>query len=198
MNAQDARAGEIVEASTAGFTAQCYQLFDLPALGSLVKTGEGDLELYAVVHHAATQGIEPNRKPVARGKDEASEQAIYDANPQLPRLLRSEFSALVVGFNQNGQLRQYLPPRPARIHSFVYTLTSEEMLAFSRRLSFISLLLEAEAAVPSEELTAAVLRRLAAAYADPRPFLVGAGKELAVLLGRDYARLKIILERIRP
>jgi len=198
MNTTNERLGEIVEAGTSGFTAQSYQLFDLPPLGSLVRTGEGTLELYAVVHHAATQGIEPNRKPVARGKDETSEQAIYDANPQLPRLLRSEFSALVVGFKENGQIRQYLPPRPARIHGFVYTLANEEILAFSERLGFISLLLEAEAAVPSEELTAAALRRLAAAYADPRSFLVGAGKELAVLLGRDYARLKIILERIRP
>ena len=198
MNTINERIGEIVEAGTAGFTAQSYQLFELPPLGSLVRTGEGELELYAIVHHAATQGIEPNRKPVARGKDETSEQAIYDANPQLPRLLRSEFSALVVGFKENGQIRQYLPPRPARIHSFVYTLTTEEILAFSQRLSFISLLLEAEAAVPSEELTAAALRSLAAACDDPRPFLVGAGKELAVLLGRDYARLKIILERIRP
>ena len=198
MNAQNERAGEVVETSTAGFTAQSYQLFDLPPLGSLVKTGEGELELYAVVHHAATQGIEPNRKPVARGRDETSEQAIYDANPQLPRLLRSEFSALVVGFNEKGLIRQYLPPRPARIHGFVYSLTNAEILAFSKRLSFISLLLEAEAAVPSEELAAAALRRLASAYDDPRPFLVSAGKELAVLLGRDYARLKIILERIRP
>jgi hypothetical protein len=33
---------------------------------------------------------------------------------------------------------------------------------------------------------------------NPHAFLIGAGKELAALLGQDYARLKAILERIRP
>jgi hypothetical protein len=192
------RLGEVVEASTTGFTAQAYELYELPPLGSLVKTSEGERELYAVVYHATTEGIEPGRKPIARGKDEASEQAIFESSPQLSKLLRSEFSALVVGYKDGTAIRQHLPPRPAHIHSFVYACSKEEMKEFSRNFGFLNTLVNAELETPSDELIAAALRNMSAVQDAPRTFLVAAGKELASLLGQDYGRLKAILERIKP
>jgi hypothetical protein len=44
----------------------------------------------------------------------------------------------------------------------------------------------------------AALRLMSVTHEDSRAFLVGAGKELAALLGQDYARLKATLERIKP
>ncbi|MCL2281519.1 MAG: hypothetical protein FWC25_02515 [Dehalococcoidia bacterium] len=192
------RLGEVIEASTTAFNAQCYELYSLPPLGTLVKTCEGDNELYAVVHRAFTEGIEPGRKPIARGKDEISEEAVFQANPQLSKLLRSEFSALVVGYKNAEHLHQYLPPHPARIHGFVYACNQKEILNFSRSCDFLTLLLNAKMETPSDELVAAVLRLMSASQEDTRAFLIKAGKELASLLGQDYARLKAILERIRP
>ena len=78
------RVGEVIEASTTGFTAQCYELYELPPLGSLVKTGDS----YSIVYYAATAGLEPGRRAIARGKDEPSEEEIYKTNPQLLKLLR--------------------------------------------------------------------------------------------------------------
>ena len=40
-------------------------------------------------------------------------------------------------------------------------------------------------------------RQMSAAQEDPRRFLVAAGKELAILLGGEFNRLKAVLERIR-
>ena len=97
MPEQPDRIGEVIEASTTDFVAQCYELYQLPPLGSLVKTKYLPVELYGVVYHAATTSIEPGRRPIARGKDEVSEEAIYQASPQLSKLLRSEFTALIVG-----------------------------------------------------------------------------------------------------
>jgi hypothetical protein len=198
MNKQSQRLGEVIEASTTGFTAQCYQLYELPSLGSLIKTTEGKIELYAVVYQATTEGLEPGRKPIARGKDEPNEQAIFESNPQLLKLLRSEFSALVVGHRDGDKLRQYLPPRPARIHSFVHTCTTEEVKMFSQAFGFLNILVNAETETPPDELVAASLRLMSATHEDSKTFLVGAGKELATLLGQDYAKLKAILERIKP
>jgi hypothetical protein len=193
-----AKIGEVIEASTTGFTAQCYELYELPSLGSLVKTIEGEIELYAVVYQATTEGLEPGRKPIARGKDEASEEAIFQSSPQLAKLLRSEFSALVVGHRNGDKILQYLPPRPARIHSFVHACTPGEIKAFSQSFGFLNILVNAETETPSDELIAAALRLMSATHEDPRAFLVGAGKELAALLGQDSAKLKAILERICP
>ena len=174
------------------FSAQCYELYEIPPLGSLVKTGD----IYGIVAGAATTGLEPGRKPIARGKEEASEAAVYDASPQLARLLRSEFTALVVGYKEGDKVHQYLPPHPARIHSFVYLCQPEEVQEFGNSLSFLHILINAAPAITDELITTA-LRQMARSYEDPYPFLISAGKELAVLLSSQYDRLRVILGRLQ-
>jgi hypothetical protein len=187
------RIAEIIEASTVQFTAQSYELYELPPLGSLVRTGN----IYGIVCHAVTAGIEPGRKPIARGRDEASEEAVYQSSPQLLKLLRSEFTAAVVGYKNNGKIYQYLPPQPARIHSFVYLCQPDEVKEFSKSFGFLDILVNAALPVPPEELIAAALRQMSGAQEDSRAFLVAAGKELANLLSSDFIRLKNILGRLQ-
>ena len=191
------RVGEVIEAGTTEFTAQCYELYQSPPLGSLVKTKDSSAESYAIVYHATTTSLEPGRRPIARGKDEATEEAIYQSSPQLLKLLRSEFTALVVGHRQGDKLYHYLPPQPARIHSFVYQCPPEEVKEFSQSFTFLNLLLRASLPVSPDELIAACLRQMSRAHEDPDAFLVVAGKELAILLSSDFKQLKAILERVR-
>ncbi|MBI2861174.1 MAG: hypothetical protein HYX91_06670 [Chloroflexi bacterium] len=190
------RVGEVIEASTVAFTAQCYELYCLPPLGSLVSTRQGEVELYGIVHHAATGSLEPGRRPIARGRDEASEEDIYRSSPQLLKLLQSEFCALVVGHREGGEMRHYLPPQPARIHGFVYLCGPEEVREFSQSFGFLNLLLNAHLQTPPDELVAASLRRMGLAREDRHDFLVRAGRELALLIG-DFNQLKSILGRLR-
>jgi hypothetical protein len=191
------RVGEVIEASTTDFVAQCYELYQSPPLGSLVKTRDEPVDLYGVLYHATTGSLEPGRRPIARGKDEASEEDIYRSSPQLSKLLRSEFSALVVGHKQGDKLYHYLPPKPARIHGFVYRCGLEEVKEFSQSFAFLNILLNARLRVSVEEIVAAALRQMGQAYDDPHPFLVAAGKELAVLLGGQFNQLKAILGRLK-
>jgi hypothetical protein len=184
---------EIIEASTTQFAAQCYELYELPPLGSLVRTGD----IYGIVGHAATAGIEPGRKPIARGKDEATEEAVYQSSPQLLKLLHSEFTAAAVGYKDGDKILQYLPPQPARIHGFVYLCQPDEIKEFSKNFDFLQILVNAALPVPPEELIAATLRQMSAAQDDRRSFLVAAGKELACLLSNDFLRLKTILGRLQ-
>ena len=192
------RVGEVIEASTIQLVAECYELYQPPPLGSLVQVGDVGEELLGVVYYATTASLEPGRRPIARGKDEATEEAVYQASPQLEKLLRSEFSALVVGHAEGGKLLQYLPARPARIHSFVYRCTPDSVRDFSTSFDFLSLLLGTALPVSTEELVAATLRQMSEAHEDNRGFLVAAGKELATLLSGEYGRLRAILERIVP
>jgi len=157
-----------------------------------VRTGA----IYAIVAGAQTAGLEPGRRAIARGKDEPTEAAVYEASPQLTRLLRSEFTAAVVGHRDGDSLRQYLPPQPARIHGFVYACPPDEVREFGQSFSFLHILLNESLPVPAEELIAATLRELSKAHEDGRAFLVAAGKELAGLLSGDYIRLKNILGRL--
>jgi len=192
------RVGEVIEASTTQFVAECYELYQPPPLGSLVQVGDSSGELVGVVCHAATASLEPGRRPIARGRDEPSEEAIYQASPQLEKLLRSEFSALVVGHAEGDRLLQYLPARPARIHSFVYRCSPDTIRDFSVSFDFLHTLLGSPMPVPAEELVAAVLRQMSDVREEPRDFLVAAGKELTVLLRGELGRLRAILGRIAP
>jgi len=191
------RVGEVVEASTTDFVAQCYELYQSPPLGSLVKTMDSPVELYGIVCNATTTSLEPGRHPIARGKDEATEEEVYRSSPQLLKLLRSEFSALVVGHRQADKLYHYLPPKTARIHSFVYLCPAQEVKEFSQSFAFLNILISTRLSVSPEELIAASLRQMSQVYEDRHAFLVAAGKELAILLSGQFNQLKAILGRIR-
>ncbi len=190
------RAGEVTQACTTDFVAQCYELYKTPSLGTLVKTGE--LPVYGIVFGAETTSIEPGRRPIARGKDEASEEDIYRTSPQLTRLMRSEFSVIAVGYRQGDKLYRYLPPQPVQVHAFVYICPPEEVREFAASFDFLSLLLNnSRLQVDSGELTAAALRQMSRVQDDPHIFLVAAGKELTQLLRGDYVRLRTVLGRLK-
>lgn len=176
--------------------AQCYELDQPPPFGSLVKTAAGPGDIFAVVYLASTISAEPGRRPIARGKDEASVEDVYRQHPQLAELLRTEFRSLVVGHCRGETIYSYLPPAPARIHSFVYLCDDGEKQRFSGSLDFLSLLVRATQS--NDELIAACLRLLAAAHEDSRTFLVTSGRELTRLLAGEPQRLNSILRRMRP
>jgi len=191
--------GEVIESGSGQFVAECYELHSPPPLGSLMKTSDGDVEIYGVVCNAATESIEPNRRPIARGKEEATEEGIYRQHPQLSKLLRTTFDTLVVGHSVGKQRAvplHYLPPRPPRVHSFVYPCEADEVRRFTQSLDFLPILLGTRAGAV-DEIVSACLRQASCAHDDRRAFLIKAGKELAVLLSGDLNRLNAILRRIR-
>ena len=191
------RIGEVIEASTTEFVAQSYELHQAPPFGSFVRTGDGAVDIYGVVHLVRTSGIDPGRRPLARGKDELTEEDIYRNNPELSELLRTEFTAAIIGFCSEGAVSQFLPPRPPRIHGFVYTCSSDEVVRFTDRFDFLQTIITSGVRGPVDELIAACIRHAAQARDGDRAFLVSAGKELATLLGCEVSRLNGILRRIR-
>ena len=196
MNTPD-RIAEVIEASTTRLVAQCYRLYEAPPLGALVRAGPHDDGVYGVLTGIATQGLDPGRKPIARGQDAETEASVYDDHPQLARLLRTTLDVVTVGHTNGASVLQHLPPYPPRIHAFLYTCPPEEVRAFTATLDFLPLLL----AVPSpatDEAVASLLRAAAPAHPDAPAFLLRAGRELARLLGGDPPRLNTLLRRLAP
>src|SRR5262245_31672281 len=110
------RVGEVVEARTAELVAQAYQLDGAPAFGSLVRVGDGQTHVYGFVCQVTSGSLDAGRRVSARGGDEPDEQALFDNNPELGQLLRTEFSALIAGFRESDRVVQRLPPHPPRLH----------------------------------------------------------------------------------
>ena len=185
--------GQVVQADIAGFTAG-WPLHQTPPLGSLLKVDEAGT-IYAVVCNARTESID-GRPPVARLSGETDLESYLEKHPHLRHLLQTTCDAVVVGHQDDGQVRHYLPSAPAPLFAPVRVCSPEETARFSQELDFLKLLLASP--THADEMTAACLRRAAAAHTDGRAFLVRAGKELARLLGAEPQRLTSILRRVRP
>jgi hypothetical protein len=197
--AEGARAGEIIAATSCDFTAQSVRLHAAPPLGSFVRVPHDGLDLYGVVSEARTDSLEAGGRPVARAHGDVLDAAIYRENPDLEHVLRTEFTAVVVGYAECGALRQHLPPLPPPLHYSVYACAAEEIVAFSERLDYLRALLDCRATA-ADELVAANVRLAAAARPldESHAFLVRVGRELAVLLRDEYDRLTAVLRRLRP
>lgn len=189
------RIGEVVEATLDRIVAQCYVLYGAPSLGTLVRVGQEN-SIYGVVSGVVTSSLDPSRRVIARGGDVEVEDEVYRENPQLERLLRTDVEVMVVGHtDDDGQLRQYLPPLPPRVHAFVYVCTSEETRGFAERLEFLSLLTSARTPT-TDDVLGSCLRHLALMEEDREVFLLRASQAIAVLLAGDVQRLHQILRRL--
>ena len=188
------RLGEVVESTSTGFTTHCYRLDELPPLGGLVRGGE-TAQVYGIVYAASTRSIDPARHPIPRGADADSEEEVYRDNPQLERLLVSEFQSVIVGYRSGDEVVRHLPPLPPRIHSFVRVCDGDEMREFSASMDFAPLLL-ATATAAQDEVLAAFLRLARDSHPDPESFLVRAGRELVAHFPGQAQRLGSVLRRL--
>ncbi|MFN0070061.1 MAG: hypothetical protein ACKVVP_01055 [Chloroflexota bacterium] len=190
--------GEIVESRSTELVAQSYEQGAAPPFGSLLcSTVAEGLTLYAVVYQVCTTGIDPGSRPVVRGQPGLRDKAIYDANPDLSQVLRTDIAALLVGYHEGPLLRQVIPPLPPPLHWTAYECEPEVCREFGTDTAYLRTLVDATQA-PADELIGAHVR-LMDAYAEPGDaYLLRAGRELAELLRSDYPRLRSIVERVRP
>ena len=197
------RAGEVVATTTTEFEVQAVKLHGAPPLGALVNVVLDDgCRIYGVVAGAYTEGLDTGARPVPRATDDSQNAAVYRDNPDLQHVLRTCFRCLVVGFHDGRRVRHYLPAAPSPIHYSVAVCESEDIAAFTEDLGYFPLLLNARN-LPIEEVLAAHVRfvadgRRSRSGETSEDTRVRAGREIAALLRDDHARLRIVLDRIRP
>ncbi|MBI2322461.1 MAG: hypothetical protein HYU88_10375, partial [Chloroflexi bacterium] len=155
----EARVGEVVEASTAAFTAQAYDLSGAPPFGALVWVGDGPRRIVGAVCHAETGPLDAGRRLVARGQDGATREEIFRQHPELPHLLRTLFTVRVLGFVEDDVVQHCLPPQPAALHEAVCTCDAADVARFTAGLAYLPALLQPTPEAPAEEFAAAVLRQ---------------------------------------
>ena len=188
----DARVGEVVEASTSRFVVQCHELYGAPPLGSLVRSESG---VYGVVAEVATQSLDPGRRAVAMGRGEASAEAVYRQHPQLARLMSTELEAVVAAHRDEAGLSRFLAPTPPRIHEIVHACGGPELVEVAGDLELLPSLLASPAGSP-DDVTAAFLRQVVQAHPEPERVRLDAGRRLAGLLPGQLHRLTGILKRL--
>ncbi|MBI2853630.1 MAG: hypothetical protein HYX87_01745 [Chloroflexi bacterium] len=188
--------GEVIEANTAYFVAQSYELHNPPVLGSLVHVGDSEVDVVGVVCFAHTHSLDEGRRAIARGNGGEGED-VFRSHPELSKLLCTDFKALAVGHKKGSQVFTFLSPRPARVHGYVYLCSADEVRELSQSLAFLRMLLSDRSVACMDEVVSACLRHCAAAQEDADSFLIRAGRELATLMPKDFNRVAEMLKKAR-
>ena len=182
--------GEVIASTTSQFTAQCPADTEPPALGSFVAVDLPSGQGLAVVSEVRCASADPNRRAMGYG---LQPDELYRQQPQLRELLTTEFDACLVGYAAAGIWRQWLPPRPPRLHSFVVPAEGDAVQAVTASGDWLRTLVAAE--LGDDLLAAAVRAAMASGDGSPET-LVEVGRALARLFGDDYDRLRALLRRI--
>ncbi len=194
------RIGEIIETTSTAIIAEGTELNQPPALGALCEMQSRDgRTVYGVVSFGRTVGFDPGRRAVRRGSDAVADAEVYRQNPELSRILRTEFSAALVGWQDAaGRIWQRLPAQPPPLHYSVHACAPQTVARFSESLGYLRLLLNTMGDLSPDQLIAANVRAVYAARGDDAAWLEHAGREIAGLLKNDHERLMTVLLAIEP
>jgi hypothetical protein len=188
------RVGRVLRAGTRGFTVGCRVLRPgVPAFGAFVRADVQAGRTYGLIYDVSIEDDLFSRRFV--GAD-PPEEVVRDQREN--RLVPIEVSVLAVGGRREGQVYHGLPQQPPLTLDWLHQCTAEEVRAFTARLDYLRLVLDAHD-VPSDELLVASIRAGAEARAagEREAFLVEAGRELVRLLAGDLVRLESLLRRLR-
>jgi hypothetical protein len=190
--------GRLLRSSTTGYVFGCsVPEPEVPLFGMFVKAPaqRGQTEVIGLVYNITIEDDPFVRQMVAT--PDLSETYIQDqrVNRQVPL----EVSVVAVGYTIPGGFVQALPPQPPITLDRITACSDEEVCAFTKRLDYLRLVIDAPDA-PADQLIAASIQRAADCIPpqDRDRFRRDAGRELAKLLSRDLNRLEALLRHIRP
>ncbi len=186
--------GRLLRAGTTGFVVGCrVSQLDSPTFGGLVRVPLGDgYQIYGLIHdiHIDDDGIV--RQLVTADNVDAAIIADNRVNRNVP----VEISVLTVGYQQNGQIKHLLPPRPPLSLDVIYRCSTEELRQFTEvgRFGYFRHILRVNEA-PVGELLAAHIEQAHAAHFETGNQLWAqqASQELIALLRDDYPSLMAVL-----
>ena len=186
--------GRLLRAGTTGFVVGCrVSQLDSPSFGGLVRVPLGDgYQIFGLIHdiHIDDDGIV--RQLVTADNVDAAIIADNRVNRNVP----VEISVLTVGYQQNGEIKHLLPPRPPLSLDVIYQCSDAELRAFTStgQFGYFRHILRSKDA-PVGELLAAHIEQANAAHleAGSPQWAQQATQELIALLRDDYPTLMAVL-----
>ncbi|NBQ17156.1 hypothetical protein EBU24_02475 [bacterium] len=187
---------EVIESSLQGWTAQCWQWNKVPAFGSLVMIKTSHRILFGIVYQSQTGSLDGNRYPFAYKK---THEELLQEQPHIFDFLRTTFSCLLVGFIDNNSSHSIIyrtAPEPAPIHSFIETIDKLYLEQFFKSEQYLHLIFGASDICKVDELLLALLSIIQSNKTLYPTALSLFLDTFSVLIGNDYRRLKLFLQRV--
>lgn len=186
---------EVIESSLSGWLAQSWRWDHFPPFGSLISTYQNNRTLIGLVHQVKTGSMDSARYPFAYQK---TEEELLREQPQIFEFLKTTFSAICLGYQENNTLFYSLAPEPVKIHSFVQHVSTPLCQQFFENADYLHLLFGFVHHVDNlDELLLALLATMSRlsllTYKKWENFM----NTYALLTGNDYRRTRLFLQRAR-
>lgn len=186
--------GHLLRSSTTGFVVGCsVAQFQNPVFGALVKAPlEARYQIYGLIYdiHIDDDGLV--RQLVTVGN--VDNDVMRDNRER--RIVPVEMSVLTLGYQENGQIKHLLPPRPPLSLDEIVYCGEDELRQFTStgRFGYFRHILRAKDA-PIGELLAAHLEQAKTTHhsAGDSNWINAATQELITLLRDDYPTLMSVL-----
>ena len=189
--------GRLLRSTITGCVVGCrISQIEAPAFGALVRIPlENGCQVYGLIYDMTIEDDGLVRQLVT--SDGIAEEVMQDS--RVNRNVPVEISVLFTGYEQDGEVRHLLPPRPPLTLDRIYPCDEADLLRFTAglRFGYFRHVLRSPD-LPIGELLAAHLRQAAAVHAaagDPG-WLQSATRELITLLRDDYPTLMAVLGAI--
>lgn len=190
--AREIEVGRLLRASTSSFVVGCrVTQLDVPSFGALVRAPLGkDYQVFGLIHDIRIDDDGLVRQLVTA--EQVSEEVILDNRDR--RIVPVELSALVVGYEQGGEVHHRLPPRPPLSLDLIYLCDPADVRRFTStgRFGYFRHLLRMPE-LPIGELVAAHILNARMSHEDPAEWTDAAVQEIILLLRDDYDLLTSVL-----
>jgi len=184
---------EVIESSLRGWLAQSWKWDHFPQFGSLVTIRSKKRILFGIVHQIQTGSMDPIRYPFPYQK---TEEELKAEQPQIFEFLKTTFSCLTIGYQENHKLFYLLAPEPAKIHAFVEPIAPDRAKQFFAQEKYLHVLFSLQGQVFNlDELLLAMLKQQAQLNILSQGKVHTIMQAYSLLTGNDYRRIKLFLQR---
>ena len=185
---------EVIESSLQGFLAQSWEWNRFPQFGSMVTVSAEPRILCGVVHQVQTGSMDPVRYPFAYKKTEAE---LIAEQPHIFEFLKTTFRVLIIGYKETNSFFYLSPPEPAKIHAFISPMDQQLAQKFFSNHGYLSALFSSQSKLFNiDELILALIKFQRTIEVLDKKELMHTIGNLRLLMGNDYRRIKILLQRI--
>jgi len=187
--------GEVVHSTISQWTTQAWDYDCYPEFGSVICLQDDKIQTFGLVYFIKTGSDDPVRQVFAFQKNPAE---LVQEQPQIFACLKTSFSAIPLGYEQDRRLIYALPSRPPKLHSFVRLADVAELQKLLAGSGCVHALFSQYQKIEYfEELLLAFLRYLEQYNLVSRSLLMQISEQLSLVTANDYRRLKMFMDRAR-
>ena len=184
---------EIIQSSLDEWISQSWKWDNFPHFGSIVTVEDKKRKTFGVIYSVQTGSLDPIHTPVAYKK---TEEELMAEQPQIFEFLKTTFSCLTIGYEEEGKIFYQLAPEPPKIHSFVSKIDKSSAKEFFKSNLYLhSLFGYANKIGNLDELLLAILKFKTSTITLTQTEINNFMQTFSLLTGNDYRRLKLFLQR---